>query len=129
MILADALAEAMLDIVVTQTVVISLHTADPGDTGDNEITGSHRITLTASTDWSSYATSSGARVTTNANDEEFTNSASADEEVTHFTMWEDDGTTFLLSNAVTNPQQLTTGNPVSFPAGSFTFGMITDDSA
>lgn len=124
MLLSDAIAEQMLDTVITGDVVISLHTADPGDNGANEITGSHRVTI-ESNEWAAYATVNNARVVTNANVEEFTDEADADEEVTHFTMWEADGTTFILSNTVTNSQEVTTGNPIRIPAGTFTFGMKT----
>lgn len=128
MLLAADKAEDMLDEVTENTTIVSLHTADPGNNGADEITGGHRVTLTGGTDWSAYATVSGARVRTNANEEEFTDEADADETATHFTLWESDGTTFILSNALTNPQAITTGNPILIPEGQFTFGLVIDDS-
>lgn len=124
MLLSDAIAEQMLDTVITSDVVISLHTADPGSTGENEITGAHRVTIETN-EWNAYATVGGARVVTNANIEEFTDEADADETVTHFTMWEADGETFILSNVLSQSQPITTGNPIRIPEGSFTFGMKT----
>lgn len=124
MLVSNDVAEAMLNTVIVADVVISLHTADPGDNGANEITGAHRVTI-ESTEWNAYATVSDARVVTNTNVEEFTDEADATETATHFTMWEANGTTFILSNALTSSQSITAGNPIRIPAGSFTFGMMT----
>lgn len=123
---ADSYAETAVNTFVDEDVVISLHTADPGLNGANEITGGHRITLTQTTDWNSFVTSNGNRVITNANEEEFTDSASADEIAAYFTIWDATETDAILSAPITNPQTITTGNPIKFPAGSFTFGMKVD---
>lgn len=122
---ADTTAEAMLNTTVDADVILSLHTADPGVTGASEATGVGRSTIAAADGWSTYSTAGGARIKTNAAVEEFSASATAAETITHFTLWELDGTTVILSNAVTNSQLTAIGNPVRFPAGSFTFGMKT----
>src|SRR5690606_36564340 len=127
MLLSDAIAEQMLDTVITSDVVISLHTADPGSTGANEITGAYRVTIETG-EWNAYATVGGAQVVTNANIEEFTDEADAVESVTHFTMCEVDAETFCLSNVLCESKPITTGNVIRIPEGSCTIGRKTSNA-
>ncbi len=122
MLVSTATAEAMLDTVISGDVVVSLHTANPGSNGANEIAGGHRVTI-EDDEWQEYVTIGGARVARNSEEEEFTDSATATQAITHFTIWRADGTTFVLSNALTNPQTVQASNPIRFPPGSFTFGL------
>lgn len=122
MLVSATVAEAMLDTVISGDVVISLHTANPGSNGANEITGAHRVTI-EDDEWTAYATVGGARVVTNSEEEQFTAAATATETITHYTLWEADGVTFILSNGLTNPQTVQAGNPIRFAAESFTFGL------
>lgn len=123
-----ATVEAMLDVLFANDLIVSLHTDDPGTNGANESTDTLRVTI-ESDEWNAYETSGNVRRKTNAEEEEFTASATTTEEVTHFGVWAADGTTFMWSDALTNPQTLVSGNPVRFPAGSFFAGMVIDDTA
>lgn len=132
--LANVYADEIINALIDGDRQISVHTADPGLAGTSEITGGYRATLTQASDWAAISTIApagftAARVVTNANDEEFSAVADATQTVTHFTVWDVSGTpTIMFSEALANPQQLTAGNPIRFPAGSFTFGFITNDA-
>lgn len=117
-VLAATYAEGAVNQIIVQDTVISLHTADPGPSGLlNEATGVERETILAADGWSAFADAESGRGVTNAL-ELAHGLATISEDLTHYVLWEIDGTTFILSDVLTPGQTTVVGNPVRFPPGT-----------
>lgn len=101
------------DFTVPTTVYVSLHTADPGETGTSELTGGgyarKAVTFNAP---SGKAVASSALI-------EWTNMPAGT--VTHFGLWDSLTTgVFWWSNALNSSQTCTGGEKFQFEAGQLT---------
>ena len=83
MALETSLLDLALDTMATEVVSVSLHTADPGGTGANEITGGAYARQTPS-----WAAASGGSVSTDA---DMTFDVPAGNTVAYVGFWGDDG--------------------------------------
>lgn len=96
-------------------VKVSLHTAEPGDTGANEVAGgSYARVAVAAADWVSAAPVGGGSATWNAYDISFADMPET--VVTHLGLWSSDGTVFIMSAPIDSG-----GTPVS---GGATFTIL-----
>lgn len=98
------------------TCYLSLHTASPGQTGANEVTGNGyaRVAVTFGTDTNGAGSNSGVVTFTGPTPGNWGT-------VTHIGVW--DAATVgnpLYGDALTNAVATSTGVAVSFPAGSIT---------
>ena len=85
-----------------QVGYLSLHTDDPGSTGDSEVTGGDPAYSRISVDGSDFTTPSGGETELN-NDKTFNGPDNGD--ATYFGVWAVDGTTFLGGGAITGDNQ------------------------
>jgi len=85
MALLNGLLDIGLDAMAAEVVSVSMHTADPGSTGANEVTGGAYARQTPS-----WGSSSDGTVATDA---DMTFEIPAGNTVTHVGMWGDDGGT------------------------------------
>src|SRR5690606_26814813 len=96
--------------------VVRIHTAEPDDEGiGNEATLDDGTILSA--DWTEFADGYGGRYMTHTVDIEF-GLVTVVETLTWYSLWEANGTTFILADELTTPQDAVIGNPVRFPAGT-----------
>lgn len=100
------------------TIFLSLHSADPGETGASEISASGggplRITATRNTDWNSASTG----LTDNANALTWSGMPSAT--VTHVGMWDDSAgasENFLMGGSLSATAVLNSGDTFEIAAG------------
>lgn len=122
MAITDAYAESVIALVTGQDVKVSLHTADPGETGANEaaVTSTNgRQDVLSVSGWDAAVdhVATGGRSRANAADINFGN-APSNETVTHFALWESDNTTYIGGWALTSSRALIATEPVRFPAGA-----------
>lgn len=121
--ITDTDAESIVSLWTGGDLWISLHTADPGETGANEATAVGRVQITSASGWDSAEDdpTTGGRRQVTASQISFGN-ASTTETVTHVGFWtaETSGT-FRGGAELTSSQELVEGNPVTIPAGD---GMI-----
>ena len=116
----DWLFEAT-DITGHPTVSVSLHTADPADTGANELadTGAYARVTTAAGDWEGTV---GARQ--NATEIAFTAATADWGTVTHFGLWDAAGVgsgSFLGGGSLTIPKSVYNGDQLKFTSGNLDF--------
>jgi hypothetical protein len=98
------------------TVYVSLHTADPGETGDNEVTGGgySRKAVT-------FNAPSGGSMT-NAADVDFPNMPAAT--ITHVGLWDAASAgNFLWGGALTASKTTNAGDTFRIPAGQLTVSL------
>ena len=109
--------EALVLTPLTGSAFVSLHTADPGDTGASEIaTGSYARTSAA-------FTNSGANPTVSSNNAivTFPAATAAWGTVTHFGVWSaSSGGTFRGSGALTTSKAVNNGDTARFAVGALT---------
>lgn len=99
------------------TVYVSLHTADPGDTGASEVAGGTYARQSASFD--AAATPGG----TNANSGAISFTSMPAATITHFGFWNAGGTsggTFIAGGTLTASKALSLGDTFQFAAGGIT---------
>lgn len=89
-------------------VTVSLHTADPGDTGANEVTGGSYAKQAVAFN----AASAGA--TTNTSVEEYPDMPAVT--VSHLGFW--DGANYLWGSPLDTPRVVAAGNTFRFAAGA-----------
>lgn len=90
---------------------VSLHTADPGDTGANEVTGGSYARQSVS-----FAVASGG-ATENSTAVSFTNMPAVT--VTHVGIWNAaTGGTFIIGGPLSSPLNVPSGGTVNFAIGS-----------
>lgn len=112
------------------TNYVSLHTADPGDTGSNEVVGGSyaRVAMTPATDWEA-AGAVVARAIRNANVVSFTGMPAVT--VTHVGVWSASSAgTFMAGDALTASKAVSAGGTAEFAANVlriiFGAGAFTD---
>jgi len=112
---------------VPGTVYISLHSADPGATGANELAisaGYTRKAVSANTsEWTAPADGSGNRFIENVNPITFATASGDWVTATHFGVWDDDETgpgNYLRGSALTTPRTVINGTTAEFAAGDLT---------
>lgn len=116
--LAASYAEDIVELIISQPVVITIHTADPGGVGNNPAT-LDPVAYDNEGNWAAFVSENGNRIAFTLSPMTFAEEATEEEPLTHFTIWEQDGETFIYDGALANPQTTVPGNPVRFPAGSF----------
>lgn len=104
-------------------VFISLHTADPADTGANEVTGGNyaRIGVATTTGWNT--TTGGTASSTNVNEIVFpaTGTVTWSATVTHVGIWDAVTAGNLLFNGAISPSKVvSSGDVFKFLAGQLT---------
>lgn len=98
---------------VPAAVYVSLHTADPGDTGANEVTGGGYTRKAVVFDVPS------GKTMTNSVAVEFENLPTCT--VTHAGLWDaETGGNFLWGDVLTEPKTVEAGNTLRFKAGAIT---------
>lgn len=85
----------IVDAEKTRLVKISIHSASPGTTGANEISGGSYARVTLTWNAASSGTASANQVTVNV---------PAGGPYTHFGVWDSAGTTFLGGNALSSSE-------------------------
>lgn len=111
-------------------IFVSLHSADPGDTGANELSatgGYARLNYGINTNWNNASGSGDAASTsTNANAIVFTSTGAFSAAVTYLGLWSaSSGGTFYGRAAVTPTQTITgSGQSVNIPIGSASFTLV-----
>lgn len=115
--LADAYAEDNVNDVITQDIVITVHTADPGDGGLLNMATLDPIPYVAAGGWTAFVDQAGGRGSSTARSIEY-GEATVVETLSWYSIWEADGTTWVLSDTITNPQTTVVANPVRFKAGA-----------
>ncbi len=118
----DAKAEAIIALFDSADVYVSLHSADPGKTGANEIagTGYARQVIATATGWTAAAADvpSGGRVRDNVAKLDFGTAGSAWGTITHLGLWSAvTAGTWVGGASLTTPQTVASGNAVYFPIG------------
>ena len=108
------------------TVYISLHTADPADTGANEVSGGNyaRIGVTTGTGWNT--TTAGTASSTNAADIVFPASGTVNwsATVTHVGIWDAVTAGNLLFNGAISPSKtVSSGDVFKFLNGQLTISV------
>lgn len=113
------------------TVYVSLHSGDPGTSGQNSnvqatITGvANRTPVVTSTFSAVGSAPGGGYQITNVNSVQITTNAAGSATVTHFGVW--DATTagnFLASGSLTTPVDVVTGDTVQFNAGALAIRLV-----
>ena len=120
---SDDLEEAILNVTLRNipytspvTVYLSLHSADPGDTGANELAAANGYARNAC----AFDAPSGG-VCANSADETFTASGADWSAATHFGIW--DASTAgncLYSGSLASPRTVTDGETATISAGDLT---------
>jgi hypothetical protein len=102
------------------TVYVSLHSADPGETGANELTGNGYARVAVTNNATNWPAASGG-VKSNGTAITFAAAVTADwASATHFGIWDDDGSPAgnpLFLGALTTPKTVQVGDTASFAVG------------
>lgn len=123
MSLSDYAEKAILDHVFGPTPMtapagryVSLHSADPGETGASELPVANGYARQAAT---FGAATLGAGTAANTSAPTFTNSGSAWSEATHFCVWDaaSGGNCLGIGNALATPKTLGSGDTATFAIG------------
>ena len=100
------------------TVYISLHTADPGDTGASETSGTDYARASVTNNATNFPAASAGAKTTGAAINFATPGSGGWGTVSHFGIWDaSSGGNFLFGGALAVAKTINQGDPVSFPAG------------
>ncbi len=97
-------------------VKISLHTAEPGAGGTSEVAGGSYARVQVNTDkWTHAVTIGIGSASYNVEDISFTGMPAVT--ITHFGVWSNDGSVFIMSAPLDAPQTITGGSTFKFLAG------------
>lgn len=120
--LAAAEANALLDQLIVDYPWIRLHIGDPGASGTANIASNNTMKNTST----SWAAASGGSKSTNTAISWTLSEVNANEDYTHYTMWDDSvPTTFGFSGTVVADAVQASGDTFDINSGGFTISLAT----